>query len=419
MPDFSIKIQLRLRHFILAALSVSLLASNASAATKEETGGSYLLYLKRQRDGWLWETPGSAVAWQAFMDEAKVAERSRDYEKQLLLLEAAVEHSSAFKEADPRRIETVAKIKEVAAKLGKDLNEKDVHELILPITNSHVEPKYRMKPLPRKTAFKPVEPMIREADHMVSEGDQDKAVSVYLKTLKNLNDRHTRKGHELVQVVDRLTRIYYKQGKFSDAEAIIRKELKMRESMYDRLDDTDPDKLQIAFLLGDLALVHSGQERLIESEALYRTALKIIHRNLTEHHYDYIVTLSELARIHKLMGKFADADKEYRQCLTLAKKSDDVSRAARGVITANYAKLLKKMGKTRAAEEMETRANEMLAGTTGGAPRSSKNDSSGNDSKENASLDSDNDGKDDGKASKSTPSNVTVETEVKAEPIQN
>lgn len=353
---------MRLLYFTVASLSVSLLASHADAATKGETGGSYLTYLKRQRDGWLWETPGSAVAWQAFMDEAKVAERSRDFEKQLLLLEAAVEHSSAFKETDPRRIETVSKLKEVAKKLGKNLNEKDVHELILPITNTHVEPKYRMKPLPRSAPFKPVEPMIREADHLMSEGEDDRAVKVYLKTLKNLNERSTRKGHELVQVVDRLTRIYYKQGKFADAEQIIRKELKMRESMYDRLDDTDPDKLQLAFLLGDLALVHSGQERLIESEALYRTALKIIQRNLTEHHYDYIVTLSELARIHKLMGKYSDAEKEYRQCLSLAKKSDDVSRRARGVITGNYAKLLKKMGKTRAADEMESRASELVAG---------------------------------------------------------
>ena len=361
------------RTFTVAALLVSIIASGANAATKGETGGSYLLYLKRQRDGWLWETPGSAVAWQAFMDEAKVAERSRDFEKQLLLLEAAVEHSSAFKETDPRRIETVSKLKEVAKKLGKNLNEKDVHELILPITNTHVEPKYRMKPLPRRAPFKPVEPMIREADNLMSEGEDDRAVKVYLKTLKNLNERSTRKGHELVQVVDRLTRIYYKQGKFADAEQIIRKELKMRESMYDRLDDTDPDKLQLAFLLGDLALVHSGQERLIESEALYRTALKIIQRNLTEHHYDYIVTLSELARIHKLMGKYADAEKEYRQCLALAKKSEDVSRRARGVITSNYSKLLHKMGKTRAAEDMETRASELLA--AGAKPERSATDS--------------------------------------------
>jgi tetratricopeptide (TPR) repeat protein len=352
-----------LRFFTLAILAIFILAPCAAAATKEETDGGYLLYLKRQRDGWLWETPGSAVVWQAFMDEAKVAEKSRDYQKQLLLLEAAVEHSSAFRDTDPKRLETVTKIKEVAQKLGKDLTEKDVHELILPITNTHVEPKYKLKPLPRKTPFKPVEPMIQEADLLAVEGDQDKAVAVYLKTLKNLNERTSRKGHELVKVVDRLTRIYYKQGKLADAEIIIRKELKLRESMWDRLDDTDPDKLQLAFLLGDLALVHSGQDRLIESEALYKTALKIIHRNLTENHYDYIVTLSDLARIHKLMGRYAEAEKEYRNCLALAKKSDDVSRQARGVIIGNYAKLLRKMGKVRSAEEMETRASNLLAGS--------------------------------------------------------
>lgn len=331
--------------------------------TKEESGGSYLLYLKKQRDGWLWETPGSAVAWRAFLDEAQVAERNKDLEKELLLLEAALEHSSGFKETDPRRIETIAKIKEVAHKLGKKLTAKDAHELILPVTNTHLEPKYRMKPEPRRAAFKPVGPMIQEADHLTTDGEQDKAIAVYLKTLKNLNERTTRQGHELVKVVDRLTRIYYRQGKFADAEVLIRKELKMRESMYDRLDDTDPEKLEIAFLLGDLALVHSGQERLVEAEALYKTALKIIHRQLTEHHYDYIVTLSDLARVHKLMGRYADAEREYRNALALAKKSDDVSRQARGTIVANYAKLLRKMGRERAALEMESRATDLLAGS--------------------------------------------------------
>jgi len=353
--------------FLAIAVAATLFISPPAFAAKGANDNDYLLSLKKQRDGWLWETPGSAVVWQAFMDEAKNAEKARDYAKQLELLEAAVEHSSAFKENDPHRIETIAALKACVEKHGKSLNEKDVHELILPITSTHDAPKYRMKPAPRRAAFKDVEPMIQEADLLVSDGETDKAIKVYLKTLNNLNERHLRKGHELVQVVDRLTRLYFKQGRYTDAEVIVRKELKARESMWDRLSDYDPEKVELAFLLGDLALVHSGQDRLIEAEALYRTALRILHQNMNEHNYDYIVTLSDLARIHKLMGKFGEAEKEYRQCLTLAKNHEDVSRQTRGVIVGNYAKLLKKMGKVRAASEMEEKSKALLAGSAHGS----------------------------------------------------
>ncbi len=327
-----------------------------------------MLHLKRQRDGWLWETPGDAIVWKAFMEQAELAGKAKDNAKQLALLESALEHSSCFKADDPKRLETVAKLKECAEKQGKKLSVKDVQDLILPVTNTIQHPKYHVKPVPPGKAFREVAPMIQEGDMLNTDGDTERAIKVYRKTLKNLNERAARKGHEIVKVVDRLTRIYYKQGRFAEAEVMVRKELKAMESMHDRLDDHDPEKLQIAFMLGDLALVYSGQERLIESEALYKTALKTILQNLTEKSYDYIITLSELARVHKLMGKFAESEKEYRTTLSLSKDRPDCSKMTRAVLFGNYAKLLTKMNKTSAAREMETRASELMAAAAS-APR--------------------------------------------------
>lgn len=343
-------------------ISTILLANaNAFAAQDAGNGEDYMLHLKRQRDGWLWETPGDAIVWKAFMEQAESAGKTKELAKQLALLEAALEHSSCFKADDPKRLETIAKLKDCAEKQGKKLTEKQVQELILPVTNTIHHPKYRMKPEATTKAFKPVEPMIQEGDMLNTDGETDRAVKLYLKTLKNLNERTARHGHEIVKVVDRLTRIYYKQGRFAEAEIMVRKELKAMESMHDRLDDHDPDKLQIAFMLGDLALVYSGQERLIESEALYKTALKTIHQNLTERSYDYIITLSELARVHKLMGKYNEADKEFRQTLALSKDRPDCSNFTRGVLFGNYAKLLAKMNKVSAARDMEKKSKELMS----------------------------------------------------------
>lgn len=320
-----------------------------------------MLHLKRQRDGWLWETPGDAIVWKAFMEQAEAVGKTRDYAKQLALLESALEHSSCFKADDPKRIHTIAKLKECAEKQGKKLSEKQVQDLILPVTNTIHHPKYRMKPIAPTRAFNAVQPMIQEGDMLNTDGETDKAIKIYLKTLKNLNERTARQGHEIVKVVDRLTRIYYKQGRFAEAEVMVRKELKAMESQHELLDDHDPDKLQIAFMLGDLALVYSGQERLIEAEALYKTGLKTIHQNLTEKSYDYIITLSELARVHKLMGHYADSEREYRTALSLSKGRADCSNSTRGVLFGNYAKLLTKMNKVSAAREMEAKSAELMA----------------------------------------------------------
>ncbi len=344
-----------------AVSAVMFCTQNAFALNNQSGDGDYMLHLKQQRDGWLWETPGNAIVWKAFMEQAEAAGKAKDAPKQLALLESALEHSSCFKPDSPKRLETIAKLKECAEKQGKKLTEKQVQDLILPVTNTIQHPKYRMKPEPPTRAFKEVDPMIQEGDMLNTDGDTDQAVKIYLKTLKNLNERSARRGHEIVKVVDRLTRIYYKQGRFVEAEVMVRKELKAVESMHELLDDHDPDKLQIAFMLGDLALVYSGQERLLEAEALYKTALKTIHQNCTEKSYDYIVTLSELARVHKLMGKFDEADKEYRTTLTLSKGRPDCSNMTRGILFGNYAKLLTKMNKLSAAKEMEQKSTELMA----------------------------------------------------------
>lgn len=355
-----------MRYLNIAVAAFLLCSSNAWAAQNNANDEDYMLHLKRQRDGWLWETPGDAIVWKAFMEQADAVGKTRDSAKQLALLEAALEHSSCFKADDPKRLETIAKLKECAEKQGKKLTEKQVQDLILPVTNTIQHPKYHMKPQPPTRAFREVDPMIQEGDMLNTDGDTDQAVKIYLKTLKNLNERTARRGHEIVKVVDRLTRIYYKQGRYAEAEVMVRKELKAMESMHDRLDDHDPDKLQIAYMLGDLALVYSGQERLIEAEALYKTALKTIHQNLTEKSYDYIVTLSELARVHKLMGKYDDAEKEYRTTLSLSKGRPDCSNMTRGVLFGNYAKLLAKMNKVSAAKEMEARSAELMASSASG-----------------------------------------------------
>ncbi len=344
-------------------LLASKMHETEKATAVVSSGPSYISLLRRQRDSWMWDVPGNEIVWKVFVDQAELAGKTKDYKKQLALLEAAIEHTSCFKPDDERRLETITKLKQCAQKLGYSVDDKQVQELILPPNVGTDKAKYKMKPMPRKSPYKPVGPVIDEADQHVVDGASEKAVPMYLKSLKSLQERPIRDGQAIVKLVDRLTRIYYREGRLAEAEILVRKELKERESMHDRLDDTDPDKLQIAFLLGDLALTYSGVDRLYEAEALYKSASYIVFKHLTDRHYDYIVTLGELARVHKLMGRYNEAEKEYKTALNLAKNDTNVTKQTRGVIFGNYAKLLEKMGKHRMAEEMQARSTDLLAGS--------------------------------------------------------
>lgn len=320
----------------------------------------YLNHLLKIRDGWIWDASGSEIVWKVLMEQADVAAKEKDYKKELELIEGALEQSRCFANHDPRRAETIARLKECAEKQGHHIDQKEIADVILP--PAYLEERFKSKVLNERKpiSLQPLSPIISEADLWMFEGKTDAATKTYEKALRILNARPVHDDHLIVKTIDRLSRIYYKENRFNDIEVMARKEIKRHDSMFERMDDTDLEKLHLAFLLADLGLAYIGDERLVEAEALYLRALKIMRRQLGENHVDYIVTLSELARVHKHMGNLSQSEKEYREAISLFKKNEVLGRMARGVIMGNYAKLLRRMGKDKAADSIEAQSVQKL-----------------------------------------------------------
>jgi tetratricopeptide (TPR) repeat protein len=317
-------------------------------------------YHKRLGDlkgAWTSEAADSAVLWRVYQTAAEDAAKKNDSKRALVLAESALEHSRHWKTTDPRHAQTLTFIASECKKAGVAIDSEQLHKLVEP---PPVQVDYEVdRSIPTVETEGALESLIHEADVWVLDGQVEKAVKKYRKILAHLKARRSSDGADIVKVVDRLTRLYYKEKRYNEAERLVRTELKDRGSMFELMHEHDPERLQLGFLLADLGLVYSGTDRFIESETLYKAALEIMNQVLGSEHPDSVVTLGELARVHKYMEDYASSEREYRQAISLAKGNPQISRGSRGTIVGNYAKLLRKMGKNEKAAVMEAQAAEL------------------------------------------------------------
>lgn len=330
------------------------LQGSASTTPRHE----YYKRIHEIKDSWTSNSAECHVLWRVYMNAAEEAAKKEDAKRALVLAESALEHARHWKSTDPRTAQTLTFIAAECKKTGAPIEHEHLHKLVEP---QPVEPDYEIdRSIPTVAGENDsLDGLIKEADVWVLDGQTEKAAQQYRKILAHLKARRSSDGADIVKVVDRLTRLYYKEKHYVDAERIVRSALKDRGSMFDMMHEHDPERLQLGFLLADLGLVYSGTDRLIESEALYKAALDIMNRVLGPEHPDSVVTLGGLARVHKYMDDFDASEREYKQAISLAKGNPLISKVSRGTIVGNYAKLLRKMGKNEKAALMETHAAEL------------------------------------------------------------
>lgn len=329
------------------------LQGSASTTPKHE----YYKRIHELKDSWTSNAAECYVLWRVYMNAAEEAAKKEDPKRALILAESALEHARHWKVTDPKAAQTLALIDAECKRTGVPIDHEHLHKLVEP---PPVEPDYEIHSIPTVAGEKEsLDPLINEADVWVLDGDKERAAKRYCEILAHLNARRASKGADIVKVVDRLTRLYYMDKHYVEAERIVRAALKRGGSMYDVMHETDPELLQLGFLLADLGLVYSGTDRLIESEALYKAAVHIMNRAIGPDHPDSVVTLGELARVHKYMEEYDDSEREYKQAISLAKDNPLISKKSRATIVGNYAKLLRKMGKNEKAAVMEAHAADL------------------------------------------------------------
>ncbi len=322
---------------------------------EEDKRDAYWKLLSERRHGWSKSAP-TRVLWDVYTDYAERATKLKDHKRALILAEAALEHTRAWRPNDERTVRTLNLIKVNCEETGLIVEGDDK---ILSVVAREAPPAIpdfmRRKALTLDPEVS-IESFIRESDLLAVEGKSNLALTNYLKILAALESATAKDGGIIVKVVDRITRMYYKERRFREAEDLVRKEIKGRETMASTLHEKDPERLELAFLFSDLGLAYTGQDRFFEAEALYKECLHIMRPFMKDDHPDVIVTLSSLALVHKYMGDIKSAKKEYIQLISSMKNNPAISGESAAVIMNNYAKMLRESGEIRQAERIEAEA---------------------------------------------------------------
>ncbi len=106
---------------------------------------------------------------------------------------------------------------------------------------------------------------------------------------------------QTASLLNMLGELYRLQGRYSEAEPLLKRSLEMREKKF------GADDLKIAESLNNLAALYSNLQRYDEAETLLKRSLAILENTLGPDHLSVARSLNNLASIYRILGRFDDA----------------------------------------------------------------------------------------------------------------
>jgi tetratricopeptide (TPR) repeat protein len=178
------------------------------------------------------------------------------------------------------------------------------------------------------------------------------------KDLRNLTSRFegylgTLKMSESLEIstsLDRLGQLYYRQGRYLEAEPLYQKALRLRQHLL------DPEHSAVASSLNNLALLHESQGRYAEAEPLLERALSILEQQLGQTHPHVARSLNNLAKLYKSQGRYAEAEPLYERARSILEQQLGPTHPHVATSLNNLALLYESQGRYAEAEPLLERS---------------------------------------------------------------
>jgi tetratricopeptide (TPR) repeat protein len=159
---------------------------------------------------------------------------------------------------------------------------------------------------------------------------------------------------ELADSLERLGSLYYKQGRYLEAEPLLQKVLSLRQQLL------GSDHSDVATSLNNLAELYRSQGRYSEAEPLYLRSLEIMKQQLDTDHPDIATSLNNLAILYYFQSHFSEAETFFIQSLEsrerqLGEDHPDVANTLN-----NLAELYRSQGRYSEAEPLYLRSLEIM-----------------------------------------------------------
>lgn len=161
---------------------------------------------------------------------------------------------------------------------------------------------------------------------------------------------------DLGTLLNNVAMVYRKSGRQKAAEPYYLHALEIYEKQL------GPEHSDVASVLNNLAVFYTNERRFHEAEKTHLRALAIREKLLPADHSDIAQSKCNLAVVYHSSGDYPRAAELYRASLksweeTTAKPTKDYE-----IVAANYADLLRSLGKARKANQLEERARKRSRG---------------------------------------------------------
>ena len=163
----------------------------------------------------------------------------------------------------------------------------------------------------------------------------------------------------LADLYHNLGGLEHARGHFRRGEEFARKGLRLRCRV------APCGSLPVAVDMAALAALLDGQRKFVESETLYRRALRIYRREYGPNHGETAVLISNLAALFQVTGRFRTSLQHYRRALKMKRQEFGAAHPSVGVTLNNLGMLYRAQGNSRQAKRCFGTASRILLNAFG------------------------------------------------------
>jgi len=187
-------------------------------------------------------------------------------------------------------------------------------------------------------------------------GEMDEAVSYYEKAIAAGTEMEELPYSDLGTMLNNVALIFRKSGRQHAAEPYYLHALEIYEKHL------GTEHADVASVLNNIGVFYTNERRFSEAEKAHLRALAIREKVHPPTHPDIAQSKCNLAVVYHSRGDYTRAAELYRASLKTWEEATDKPPEDYEIVAANYADLLRSLGKARKAHALEARAKKKRRG---------------------------------------------------------
>src|SRR6266849_4300621 len=187
-------------------------------------------------------------------------------------------------------------------------------------------------------------------------GRSEEAIDLYQKAIAAGTQIEDVPYSDIGTMLNNVAMILRKSGRQKAAEPCYLRALEIYEKQL------GPVHADVASVLNNLAVFYTNERRYTEAEKIHLRALAIRQKVHPPTHPDIAQSKCNLAVVYHSRGDYPKAAELYRASLKSWEEATDQPPEDYEIVAANYADLLRSLGKARKAQQLEARARKRRRG---------------------------------------------------------